>query len=263
MEHVMIKPISADSDRRRAARAAFTLVEMLVVMGIIILLVGLLMPMVTRAYRNAERAKVGLDLQSISSALEAYNQDFKMYPQPGITPGGYGSDQLGAALCVSFQTVANGKTWGAYLPSDRFKLSGTRILDRFRKPILYYNRKGSWGVTTANSYVAAQNLAASPVVKPRYDVNQNSDLITAANVVLLRALVGDVAAAPTTISATTALAGNGMIDGVESTIVNLPYLLISCGPDELYGPQKGDAPPVTTLTVADLQKCDDITNFDR
>src|SRR4051812_31455670 len=65
---------------KSSSSSGFTLVEMLVVIGIIVLLIGLLMPMISRAYRNAERAKVAGDMQAITTALEAYKQDMNQYP---------------------------------------------------------------------------------------------------------------------------------------------------------------------------------------
>lgn len=61
-------------------RRAFTLVEMLVVIGIIVVLVGLLAPMVTRAWKVGDRARTAADLAAIATALEAYKQDHGEYP---------------------------------------------------------------------------------------------------------------------------------------------------------------------------------------
>ncbi len=80
----MTRRTSAPSSNRTGRRPApgFTLVELLVVIGIIVLLLALLSPMIARAYRNAERARVSADLNAISAALEAYKQDFNSYPVP-------------------------------------------------------------------------------------------------------------------------------------------------------------------------------------
>ena len=63
------------------SRRGFTLVEMLVVIGIIVVLVGLAAPMITRAWRAGDRAATFADLQAIATALEAYKQDHGDYPR--------------------------------------------------------------------------------------------------------------------------------------------------------------------------------------
>jgi prepilin-type N-terminal cleavage/methylation domain-containing protein len=73
----------------RRARG-FTLIEMLVVIGIILVLAGLLLPAITGAYKKAHRAAMAMDLQAVGAALDAYKRDFGDYPRvhtdPGLTP---------------------------------------------------------------------------------------------------------------------------------------------------------------------------------
>ena len=61
-------------------RSGFTLVELLVSIGIIVLLIGILLPAITRAYRTAERTRVAADFQTIATGLDAYKADFGTYP---------------------------------------------------------------------------------------------------------------------------------------------------------------------------------------
>jgi type II secretory pathway pseudopilin PulG len=70
--------------RQQSAGQGFTLVELLVVVGVIVLLVGVLVPLVGRAYRQGNRARSTADLQAIATALEAYRQDFGDYPRLGL-----------------------------------------------------------------------------------------------------------------------------------------------------------------------------------
>ncbi len=58
------------------ARRGFTLVEVLVTIGIIVLLISILLPMIISSIRTSERTKLKGDLNAIAMALEAYKQDF-------------------------------------------------------------------------------------------------------------------------------------------------------------------------------------------
>lgn len=68
----------------RRARRAFSLVELLVVIGIIILLVGLLLPALGKAQQKAKAAGTVATMQSFAQACEAYRQEIGVYP--GIVP---------------------------------------------------------------------------------------------------------------------------------------------------------------------------------
>jgi len=61
-------------------RAAFTLVEMLVVIAIIGVLVALLLPAVVGAINAARRARNALEVSQLANAVEAYKNKFGDYP---------------------------------------------------------------------------------------------------------------------------------------------------------------------------------------
>jgi prepilin-type N-terminal cleavage/methylation domain-containing protein len=74
---------SAIRDPRPAIRrGGFTLVELLVVIGIIVLLVGILLPVVNGVRRSAWNAAAQQQVSRLTSAIEAYNQEFGAYPGP-------------------------------------------------------------------------------------------------------------------------------------------------------------------------------------
>src|SRR5436190_18729986 len=82
----------------RHARRAFTLIEMLVVIGIIALLIAILVPTIMGSVKRAKKVRTAADMQTIRTALDAYKADFGDYPrpEPGETDDGFAV--LGRAL---------------------------------------------------------------------------------------------------------------------------------------------------------------------
>ncbi len=140
----------------KSVRRAFTLVEMLVVIGIIVLLVGILLPTVMSIRRSADKSAVRMELHTIGLALEAYKADFGDYPRPpenlpngrkyrllawaliGPYDGGAGppTDPLAASKPLvdgadgpGFRTAwdnttkKGSKIWGPYLAPDKFRVA--------------------------------------------------------------------------------------------------------------------------------------------
>jgi competence protein ComGC len=62
------------------AAAAFTLVELLVVIGIIVLLVGILVPVVQSAIRSAEKARTEVWVADLGNGCGLYQNDYSFFP---------------------------------------------------------------------------------------------------------------------------------------------------------------------------------------
>jgi prepilin-type N-terminal cleavage/methylation domain-containing protein len=76
-----------------ARRQGFTIVELLVVMGIIALLLGILIPVISRAQAASRSVTCISTLHNIGHAFQLYAGDNKMtYPDPGSV--GYSWEQL-------------------------------------------------------------------------------------------------------------------------------------------------------------------------
>jgi prepilin-type N-terminal cleavage/methylation domain-containing protein len=135
--------------------SGFTLVEMLVVIGIIVLLVGILLPTIMSVRRNAEKNAVRMELHTIALALDAYRADFGDYPRPPTdttahrqyrllawaligpydSTGGPsdplnspkqitdGADGLGFRTVWDPSTKKGGKVWGPYLAPEKFRVA--------------------------------------------------------------------------------------------------------------------------------------------
>src|SRR4051812_8211483 len=63
-------------------RKAFTLVELLVVIGIIAILIGILIPVISRVRANAYVADSKNWISQLDGAIVRYHTDFRAYPGP-------------------------------------------------------------------------------------------------------------------------------------------------------------------------------------
>ncbi|MGD0088953.1 MAG: prepilin-type N-terminal cleavage/methylation domain-containing protein [Planctomycetota bacterium] len=114
---------------RRSARRGFTLIELLVVIGIIGVLLGLLLPTLSKVRQQARYAAAKEDMRSIATALECYRLHFNAYP-PDDQFGSVNDDEAASKTLAYF--LCRSHKWGnmhygPYLKTpaaDRFRDSG-------------------------------------------------------------------------------------------------------------------------------------------
>lgn len=112
-----MKPNAKQSNNKRA----FTIVELLTVMSIIIILMGLLAPAMNRVRRFAKRVSQKNQFHSIDVALELFRAEFDGYPNSGAL------DPTGVSYCGA-QKLAEamvGQDLVGFHPDSRFLADGT------------------------------------------------------------------------------------------------------------------------------------------
>src|SRR5260221_1493950 len=78
----------------RTTRSGFTLVELLVVIGIIDVLIGILIPVLSKARQSANRAKCLSNVRNMETAQMFYCNDNRGYlVQAGMAHGGTGGNE--------------------------------------------------------------------------------------------------------------------------------------------------------------------------
>jgi len=107
-----VKPIAKQSNKK----AAFTIVELLTVMSIIILLIGLLVPGLNQIRRYAKGVRQKAQFHSIGIAIDLFNAEWDGYP-PSEAFGPAGTYRYCGAMKLA-EAMVGKDSWGFNTDSD-------------------------------------------------------------------------------------------------------------------------------------------------
>ena len=116
-----MKPIAKQSNRK----SAFTIVELLTVMSIIIILMGLLAPAMNKVRRHATWMKQKNNFHSISVALEMFRNEFDGYPDSGPLDGSTPAGGVPYCGAMKLAEAMMGQDLLGFHPDSRFRSDGT------------------------------------------------------------------------------------------------------------------------------------------
>lgn len=113
-----MKPVTKQSDKR----TAFTIIELLTVMSIIVILISLLVPSLNMVKRYAKEVRQKAQFHSIDSAMELFSSEWGSYP-PSNAQDPVGEEYCGAMkLCEAML----GQDLLGFHPDSRFYANGSR-----------------------------------------------------------------------------------------------------------------------------------------
>ena len=110
---------------QKSQNKAFTIIELLTVMSIIVILIGMLVPALNQVRRYAMGVQQRAQLKAIGDGLEMFKSDYDEYPESGAL------DPMGENYCgaMKLAEAMMGRDLLGYHPRSRFRLDGMEGLN--------------------------------------------------------------------------------------------------------------------------------------
>ncbi len=161
----------------RAIPRAFTIIEVLLVIAIIIILAGLILSTVGYVQKKGARSRAEAEIAAMSAALESYKADNGIYPRdatktdqvdPAASPipttaTQFLYEQLSGNSATNLQPISGAKSYFAFKPQMLFGISGNSATNLQPisgaksyfafKPQMLFGTKDSNGNLTSVSYI--------------------------------------------------------------------------------------------------------------
>ena len=138
----MPRPSSAPASRH----GAFTLLELLAVMGIMAILVAILFPAFAAIRRNQKIKRTRAAIEAIASGVEAYRNDYGLYPPAELADAGLNRGNRSLVMALD---VRGGRSW-PYVPTAFLDADGhiedrdgdptdPLLRDEWEHPLIYFD----------------------------------------------------------------------------------------------------------------------------
>jgi len=141
---------------KSGSRTAYTIIELLTVMTIIIILIGIFMPSLNLVKRYARRVKQTAQFHAIDVAMELYNNEFEGYPDSDERDGA-NQDYCGA---LKLAEAMMGQDLLGFNPNSRFRSDCT---DGGAPPKLLYDNPP--GILTSSQLEESKAVRTGPYLR--------------------------------------------------------------------------------------------------
>jgi|SRR4029453_727199 type II secretory pathway pseudopilin PulG len=173
-----------------ATTGAFTLIELIVVIAIIIILAGLILSTIGYVQKKGVRARAETEIAAISAACESYKADNAIYPRDATTTDTLNARVSGDPTSTSYKQaslylytqlsgtnadrtpITGATSYFAFKPNQLSPSDQTLPVEFIRDP---FDEKNSYGYSTANQAAPASGY------NPTFDLWSTAEVISTSN----------------------------------------------------------------------------------
>jgi type II secretory pathway pseudopilin PulG len=169
---------------------AFTLIEVLIVIAIIIVLAGLVLSTVGYVQKKGARSRAETEIAAMSAACESYKADNGIYPRDATTTDTLNARISGDPTSTSYRQaslylytqlsgtnadrtpIIGAKSYFTFRPNQLSPIDQTLPVEFIRDP---FDEKNSYGYSTANQAAPASGY------NPTFDLWSTAEVISTSN----------------------------------------------------------------------------------